>query len=80
MLLFRNLRTSNSPYILASLGEYCRMTRKNKGLTQDDVAQDTGFTQQNISAFERGENNNAMLLLWYIKYGLMDVLKKWGEL
>ena len=80
MLLLRNLRVSNSPYILASLGEYCRMTRKNKGLTQYDVARDTEFTQQNISAFERGENNNAVLLLWYIKHGLLEVLEKWGEL
>lgn len=80
MPVFRNLKASNSPYVLASLGEYCRMARRNKGLNQYDVAQDTGFTQQNISAFERGENNNALLLLWYIKHGLLEVLEKWGEL
>lgn len=68
------------PYVLASLGEYCRMTRMKKGLLQLDVAKTIGCSQQNISCFERGENNNAIILLWYIKNGLLEVLEKWGEL
>lgn len=80
MLLLKNLSFDNVPYVLASLGEYCRITRIQSGFRQIDVANETGCSQQNVSFFERGENNNALLLLWYIKHGLLDVLKKWGEL
>lgn len=78
--MFKNLNIDNMPYILASLGEYCRMARMKKGLLQLDVAKDIGCSPQNVSCFERGENNNALILLWYIKNGLLEVLEKWGEL
>lgn len=70
----------NQPFILATLGEYCAMTRIKKGIPQHAVAKEIGCTPQNISSFERGLNNSALILLWYIKHGLLETLEKWGEI
>lgn len=70
----------NQPFILATLGEYCAMTRIKKNIPQHAVAKEIGCTPQNISSFERGLNNSALILLWYIKHGLVETLKAWGEL
>ena len=49
--------------------ELCRFARKEKGCSVKDVAKATGYTHQNISAFERGEmlRVNLDILLWYIR-------------
>lgn len=70
----------NQEIILARLGEYCAMTRLKQGIRQCEVAKEIGCSTQNLSRFENGGNNNALLLYWYIKHGLLETLKNWGEI
>lgn len=54
------------------LGRRCKLYRRYKlKATQNDVARDTGYSKNNISAFETGRNNNANILLWYIERGFV---------
>lgn len=58
---------------MQKLGRMCKTYRKHTLKTsQCEVAKDIGVTGQNVSAFERGKNNNARILLWYIERG-MDI-------
>ena len=63
---------------LKTLGLLCKQTRMIKGATQEELADIIGCTKQNISMFETGKNNNALILWWYIKNGLLEVCDKWG--
>lgn len=74
------INIENQSFILATLGEYCAITRIKNRIPQYEVALEIGCTPQNISSFERGNNNSALILLWYIKHGLMETLKAWGEI
>lgn len=59
--------------------EVCRMCKEYRiyiGLTQSDVARDTGYSEQNISSFETGRTNNMILLLWYIDKGIFTTSYK----
>ena len=56
--------------IARDLGATCRRFRKSIDKKLSDVARDTGYTLQNISAFERGQNNNMKIDLWYVERGL----------
>ena len=56
--------------IARDLGATCRRFRKSIGMNLSDVARDTGYTIQNISTFERGQNNNMKIYLWYVNHGL----------
>lgn len=56
--------------IARDLGATCRRFRKSIDMTLSDVARDTGYTIQNISAFECGHNNNMKIYLWYVDHGL----------
>ena len=78
--MIANVNVENQPKILSTIGEYCAMTRIKKGIMQNTVAKEIGCTPQNISNFERGLNNSALILLWYIKHGLLETLEKWGEI
>ena len=40
------------------------------GKTQDDVQNDLKMSQKNISAFECGRNDSAVILMWYILKGM----------
>ena len=62
---------------LKQLGEICKESRIEKGYLQSDIANQMHYSIENISAFENGKNNNAQLLLWYIRNGL-DLEKLWG--
>lgn len=55
---------------LKVLGARCKEFRVNKGYYQYHVAMDTGYTVENISAFETGRNDNSRILLWYILHGM----------
>ena len=56
------------------LGVMCKNYRKyTLKVSQRKLACDIGVTGQNVSAFERGKNNNARILLWYIEHG-MDIV------
>lgn len=52
------------------LGASCQYYRVSKGMMQIDVANGTGYSIENVSAFENGRNNNAIIFLWYVRQGL----------
>lgn len=55
---------------LKEIGQKCKEFRVKIGFTQRDIARDLCYTSENISAFENGRNDNAIILLWYIKNGM----------
>ena len=56
--------------ILKEVGQRCKNFRIEKGYYQTDVARDLGYSLENISSFENGRNDNAIILLWYIMHGM----------
>lgn len=56
---------------LKQIGKECRDIRINYGYTQEQVAKELGENVNNISCFERGESNSAIILLWYIGHGYL---------
>lgn len=59
------------------VGSACRNRRVELGMTQQDVARATGYSVENISAFENGRNSNYVILMWYAHHGL-DVGEIYG--
>ncbi len=55
---------------LTKIGKKCRNFRKSIRKTQKDVANELNYSVASVSAFERGCNNNAIILLWYIEKGV----------
>lgn len=55
---------------LKDVGKRCKDFRVSQGLLQVDVAIDTGYSSENISAFECGRNDNLLILLWYFEHGM----------
>lgn len=55
---------------LREIGRRCKQFRVEQGYYQTDVAADTGYSVENISAFETGRNDNARILLWYFSHGM----------
>lgn len=55
---------------LRELGQCCKAYRVEHGYCQVHVALDTGYSVENISAFETGRNDNARILLWYFAHGM----------
>ena len=55
---------------MKSVGAFCKAHRENLGLLQRDVANDTGYSIENISSFETGRNDNARIMLWYVAHDL----------
>ena len=49
--------------------------RQSLGYKQIDVANELGYSLENISKFENGKNNNLKIYLWYIEKGF----DKWQE-
>lgn len=49
---------------LVHLGDAIRERRRGLGLTQEDLAGETGFDRSYISDIERGEQNITTLSLW----------------
>lgn len=67
-------------FSLEFIGNKCREYRKKCGYFQLDVANDVGYSIENVSAFENGRNDNSRILLWYIEHGLtFDMIKKGGS-
>lgn len=56
--------------ILKEVGQRCKKFRVESGYYQTDVARDLGYSLENISSFENGRNDNAIILLWYIMHGM----------
>ena len=59
--------------ILHTIGTMCKQHRERLGEKQCRVAEDTGYSEQNVSSFETGRTNNMILLLWYIDRGVFDM-------
>ena len=56
---------------LYHIGQQCKTIREKLGLRQSDVAAEIGCSKENISAFECGRNNNAIIFAWYIAHGFV---------
>lgn len=57
---------------IAPLAIYGGIMRKKAKVKQSQVARELGYSLENISAFENGRNNNAEILLYYIKKGWIE--------
>lgn len=55
---------------LKEVGRRCKKFRIEQGYCQFNVAAETGYSVENISAFETGRNDNARILLWYFSRGM----------
>ena len=55
---------------LLLIGKKCKDFRLSLGILQSQVAEDTGYSIENVSKFENGNNNNMKILLWYLQHGL----------
>ena len=55
---------------LKQIGTVCQYHRRRLGYRQIDVAGETGYSSENISAFETGRNDNCKILMWYFEHGL----------
>lgn len=63
------------------IGEKCREHRTKIGYSQADIAKELKYAPYSISRFERGLNNNAVMLLWYFLHGMtmVDLFPKGGK-
>ena len=55
---------------LKTLGNRCKQHRISIGVYQKDVAEATGYSLENVSAFEAGRNDNLRIFIWYVQHGL----------
>lgn len=53
-----------------TIGRKCAKFRRSIGYSQQQVADELGYSRTNISMFENGRNYNMVILLWYLKRGL----------
>lgn len=63
------MKKENKQHTLKVIGRAASNWRRENGITQLDVAIELETTFTNISAFERGANDSAMILLWYVLHG-----------
>lgn len=62
---------------LRRMGMICKNYRKGLHVTQQQVADETGYTRNHISTFESGKVSNILILMWYIEHGLNpDLVRK----
>ena len=54
--------------ILHDVGLLCRDYRIANGQTLKDVSIQMGYSISTIGYFERGHNNSAKLILWYVEH------------
>lgn len=61
------------------VGENVRRLRRRAGLTQEQFAERSGFTQQYLSGLERGERNPTVITIYELSQALgvshLDLLK-----
>lgn len=58
------------------VGENVRRARQEKGLTQEELAERSGFSQQYISGLERGRRNPTVVSVYELANAL-DVTHIW---
>ena len=56
-------------HTLKTIGRAAGYWRREIGIKQLDIAIELGTSLTNISAFERGANDSATILLWYVLHG-----------
>ena len=56
-------------HTLKTIGRAAGDWRREKGIKQIEIAIELGTTLTNISAFERGFNDSAIIFLWYVLHG-----------
>ena len=54
---------------LSLIGKACKDFRVSLGILQSEVARDTGYSIENVSKFENGNNNNLKIFMWYVQKG-----------
>jgi len=66
---------------LREMGRRCKEFRIERGYLQVNVANDTGYSVENISSFETGRNDNSRILLWYFEHGMKpdELLERGGK-
>jgi len=52
------------------VGDNCARLRKDKGWTQEELAERSGLSQQYLSALERGKRNPTILTIYEIAVAL----------
>ncbi len=58
---------------LKTCGKLCGIFRReNLGKRQIDVAEDLGYSVNNIAAFEQGRNDNNIIFMWYVDKGILE--------
>ena len=63
------MEKESKQHTLKTIGRAAGDWRREKGITQLDIAIELETTFTNISAFERGMNDSATILLWYVLHG-----------
>ena len=53
--------------IMHDIGQLCRDYRTANGQTLKDVSIQMGYSISTIGYFERGHNNSAKIMLWYVE-------------
>lgn len=70
---------------METIGKMCADFRRKIGITQQQIADEMGYSVYNISAFENGRNNSCKILAWYLDHGMVwdkqgkERLKKEGK-
>lgn len=54
--------------ILRDVGQLCRAYRIANGQTLKDVSIQSGYSLSTIGYFERGHNDSAKIMLWFVGY------------
>ena len=65
---------------LQIIGKLCQNYRKKLNVKQIEVALETGYSLENVSAFENGRNNNANIYNWYVQKGFTYTRKEYDEI
>ncbi|WP_379554190.1 helix-turn-helix domain-containing protein [Qipengyuania sp. DGS5-3] len=52
------------------VGDNCARIRKQRGLTQEQLAEKSGFSQQYVSDLERGKRNPTIVTIYEIAQAL----------
>ena len=63
------MKKEKKQHTLKTIGSAAGKWRREHGITQLDIAIELDTTFTNISSFERGVNDSATILLWYVLHG-----------
>jgi predicted transcriptional regulator len=70
-ILGKVFKMANDAYKVC--GGLCRKYRQEiLNITQEQVAKELDYSQENISAFENGRNSNNIIFMWYVRNGILN--------